>query len=79
MVDKNQFLSELNEALILEEIQVLPFIDQIIRELKASSLDEMIKTEVEEKLWILKVESINHAKMITGLMKQVMASEKDEY
>jgi len=75
MVNRNRFLSKLNDALVLEEIQVLPLINQIVHKLRASSLDDSVKIEVERKLWRLQVESCDHAKMLTGLMKKVMESE----
>ena len=79
MVDKMQFLSDLNEALALEEVQILPLFHQIIKKLRASSLDDSIIIEVEEKLWRIHVETVDHAKMLTELMKTVIESDQDEF
>lgn len=75
MVNKTRLLPILNDAILFEEVQALPLITHIIHKLRASSLEDSVKIEIEEKLWRIQVETINHAKTLTGFMKKLLASE----
>jgi len=79
MVEKQEVIRMLIEALSFEEVTVSGRLQAFLREAKDSAIDEMTKAEIERKFGRMLEESIRHSKMLTMIVKRVMKSEKDEF
>jgi len=79
LVDKMQLLTMLNEALDYEEVGVLPLLALFTKKLRVSQLDEAVKAEVGERLWKMHVETMEHARMLTKMLKRAVEGDRDEY
>lgn len=76
---KNELLSFLNTGISNEEIGALALCREIIEMVDNSNLDEKSKVEIKERLNLLIKDSLEHAKLFTSLLKDVLASEEDEF
>lgn len=76
---KNELLSFLNDSISTEEIGTIAICREIIEIVDNSSLDEKSKIEIKGKLNFLIKDSLKHAEMFTSLLKEVLASEGDEF
>jgi len=79
MVNRQQLLLMLTEALSLEEIVIIPLLEDFLRKGEKCGLDEMTKTIVEGKVRHLLGESIEHSRMLTEMIREVARSDRDAY
>lgn len=79
MVEKQELVRMLIEALSFEEITVSGRLQAFLREVKGSELDEMAKSQIERKFGRMLEESIRHSEILTEMVKRVMKSEQDEF
>ncbi|MFQ6129438.1 MAG: hypothetical protein ACE5OT_01340 [Candidatus Hadarchaeaceae archaeon] len=76
---KNELLSILNDSISFEEIGTIAICREITEMIDNSSLDEKNKIEIKRRLNFLIKGSLKHAKMFASLLKEVLASEEDEF
>jgi len=69
----------LTEALSFEDIKVMPSLQEFLRMVGKSKLDEIVKLEAEEKVRHLLEETIWHSRMFTEMIKEVARSDREEY
>jgi len=76
---RNELLSLLNASVSNEEIGTIAICREIIEMVDSSNLDEKSKLEIEGRLNFLIKDSLEHSKIFTSLLKDVLASEEDEF
>lgn len=79
MVEKQELLRMLVEALSFEEVTVSGRLAAFLREVKGSEMDETTRSEIERKLGRMLEDAIRHSKMLTDMVKRVMKSEQGEF
>lgn len=79
MVRRQELVRMLIDALSFEEITVLGRLEAFLREVRDSGMDEITKTEIERKTRRMLVESIQHSKTLTKMIKRVMKSDQNEF
>lgn len=76
---RNELLSFLNASVSNEEIGTIAICREIIEMVDSSNLDEKSKLEIKGRLNFLIKDSLEHAKMFTSLLKEVLGSKEDEF
>jgi len=76
---KNELLSLITVAISIEDIGAIAICREIVEMVDNSNLDNRGKIEIRGKLNFLIKDSLKHAKMFTSLLKDVLASEEDEF
>ena len=79
MVEKQELVRMLIEALSFEEITISGRLQAFLREVKGSQIDDITRGEIERKFGRMLEESIRHSKILTKMVKRVMKSEQDEF
>lgn len=79
MVERQELVRMLIEALSFEEITVSGRLGAFLREIRDSEMDEMTRIEIERKIGRMLEESIHHSRMLTKMVKKVMKSEQGEF
>ena len=70
-MDKQKLLGKLNEALILEEVDVIPKIRSVANNTKDRKLLQVMNKLLED--------TAEHAKVLTRLSKYALAEDKNEF
>ncbi|MFQ6075798.1 MAG: hypothetical protein ACE5Z5_06660 [Candidatus Bathyarchaeia archaeon] len=79
MVSKQRVLIMLTEALSFEEIRATPLLQEFLRRLWKSEVDEMVKLEAEEKARHVFEETVEHSRILTEMIREVAGGGRDEY
>lgn len=79
MVNRQRVLIMLTEALSFEEIRAIPLLQEFLSRLGKSEIDEMVKLEAEEKARHILDETVEHARTLTDMIKEVAGSDREEY
>jgi len=79
MVEKNEAIIMLAEALQFEEVIVIPRLQTFLYKLRRSDIGEPARSEIEKKVTFLINATSNHAKTLTELLRKVAGGSQHEY
>ena len=79
MVEKMRLVAMLNDALVFEEISILPLLDTLLGKLSESRIDDAVKREVGERIRVLHQDTVQHSMALSKMVRRVVESGKDEY
>lgn len=69
----------LNTALSLEEIKMISILENNLKLMEESSMDETTKEKIKKKLRRILDETIIHSEILNKLIKKVVESESGEF
>lgn len=79
MLDKQELLRMLIEALTFEEITATSQLEAFLREMRDIDIDEITKIEIEDRIRRILTETIEHSRMLTEIIKGVMSSGRNPF
>jgi len=79
MVNRQELMSMLIEALSFEEITVTSGISTLLRKLAQSGLDDATKAEATTIANHMLDETMEHSRTLSKILKMVAGGDRDEY
>lgn len=79
MVERNEAIITLAEALQFEEVIVIPKLQTFLSNLRRSNIGERVKDEIEKRALHMLKETSEHSGILTELLRKVAGGSQNEY